>query len=113
MIREYAHLPLNEPIELPAASYWIAEEISIPYKGNEALCIVRETSPMISCCAGSSPGFRSVLVPGFIKRLRYKTREDGLVVSDIEPIEDEKAMEELKRVIQQKYNLIQVEFFCP
>ena len=113
MIREYAHLPLNEPIELPAASYWVTQEASLPYKDDEALCIVRETSPMLSLCAGSAPGFRSALVPGFIKRLRYKTREDGLVVSDIEPIEDEKVMKELKRVIQEKYSLIQVEFFCP
>jgi hypothetical protein len=113
MIREYAHLPLNQPVESPAASYWVSQEVSIPYNGNEALCIVRETSPIVSCCAGSSCGFRSVLVPGFIKRLRYKTREDGLVVSDIEPIEDEKVMEELRRVIQEKYNSIQVEFFCP
>ena len=112
MIRQYAHLPLDEPIEYPSASYWVSKEEAIPYKGREVLCIFRETSAII-CCAGCSPGFSSILIPGFIEKLKYKRREDGLFVSDVEPIEDEDMMEDVRKIVRERYNSIQVEFFCP
>ena len=113
MTSQYTHLPLDEPIEFLSASYWISREDIIPYKGQEVLCVVRETSPM-SCCDGCcSTGFISILIPGFIIRFKHKKREDGLFVSEVEPIEDEKTIEEIRRVIKKKYNQPQVEFLCP
>lgn len=112
-VRLYTHLPLNEPIEFVSASYWIAQEDKIPYKDKEVLCIVRETSPITCCGGGCSCGFMSILIPGFIKRFKYKKGDDGLFISDIEPVEDENVMEEIKQIVQEKYNFPQVEFFCP
>ncbi len=112
MIRQYAHLPLDEPVEYTSASYWVSKEEVVPYKDREVLCITRETSP-ITCCAGCSPGFSSILIPGFIEKLKYKRREDGLFVSDVEPIEDEDMMEDVRKIIRERYDSIQVEFFCP
>lgn len=113
MASQYTHLPLGECVEFLSASYWISQEDKVPYKGKEVLCIVRETSP-ISCCDGCrSPGFMSILIPGFVTRFKYKKRKDGLFVSEVEPIEDEKVIEKIRRVVQEKYKLQQVEFLCP
>lgn len=113
MTSTYTHLPLNEPVEFISASYWISDEDKIPYKGREILCIVRETSP-INCCDGCcSQGLKSVLIPGLIVRYKYQKREDGLFVSEVDPIEDYTAKEEIKKIVKENYNLSQIEFFCP
>jgi len=112
MARQYTHLPLNEPIEFVSASYWISEEDKLPYKDKEVLLIIRETSP-ISCCGGGSCGFMSILIPGFVNRFKYARGENGQFISEVEPIEDEDVMQEIKKIIQKKYNSPQVEFFCP
>lgn len=113
MISEYVHLPLEEPVDFISASYWVSGEEVIPFKDEEFLGIVRETG-CVTCCDGScSTGFRSVLVPGFVKKLKYRTNTDGLFVSEVEPIEDEDVMDEIKKIVLEKYPLTQVEFFCP
>jgi len=114
MINQYTHLPIGEPVEFLSASYWVVEEDKILYKGEEVLIIVRETSSIISCCGGGcSPGFTSVLIPGFIKKFKYTKGADGLSISDVEPIEDEETMEAIKKIVLGKYPSSQVEFFCP
>lgn len=113
MASQYIHLPLNDPVEFISASYWISQEAKLPYKDEEVLCIVRETS-CVSCCDGScSPGFISLLIPGIIRNYKYKKGEDGLFVSEVDPIEDEGVMEEVRKIALEKYPMTQVEFFCP
>jgi len=110
MSSQYAHLPIGEPVEFISSSYWISQEDKIDYHGREILCIVRETS-CITCCDGSyCSGFVSILVPGFIKKYKYKIREDGLSVSEVESIQDEKLIKEIRKIVLEKYPLAQVEF---
>jgi len=114
MTQQYTHLPLGELIEFLSASYWISQEDRIPYKDEEVLGIVRETSSIVSCCAGGySPGFRSILIPGFIRKFKYTKGEDGLFVSEVEPVESASAKEEIRKIVQEKYPSSQIEFFCP
>jgi len=112
MTKQYTHLPLHELIESLSTSYWISQEDKLPYKDEEVLSIVRETSTMLSCCAGSySPGFRSILIPGFIKKFKYTMAEDGLFISEVEPIEEERVKEEVRKIVLEKYPSSQVEFY--
>ena len=113
MASQYIHLPLGEPVEFLSASYWVSQEDKIPYKDEEVLCIVRETSPISCCDGGCSPGFTSILIPGFIKKFKYARGEDGLFVSEVEPVENGNVMEEIRKIVLKKYQSSQVEFFCP
>ena len=113
MTSQYIHLPLGEPVEFLSASYWISQEDKIPYKNKEVLGIIRETSPISCCDGGCSPGIRSVLIPGFIKKFKYIRGKDGLFVSEVEPVEDENVMEEIRKIVLEKYPSSQIEFFCP
>ncbi len=111
---EFAHLPLQEEIEFLAGSYWISEEDKIPYNGREVLCLVRDAGPFISCgtggCGTQFPGFRSILIPGFVIRHRHKRNEDGLEISEVEPIKDEDTKKDLREIVHQKYGTPQMEF---
>lgn len=111
MTQQYTHMPLGEIIEFLSASYWISQEDKIPYKDEEVLSIVRETSSMVNCCGGYSPGFRSILIPGFIRKFKYARGEDGLFVSEVEPVEGESMKEEIRKIVLEKYPFSQVEFF--
>ena len=109
MTKQYTHLPLRELREFSSASYWISQEDKIPYKDEEVLSIVRETSTELGCCAGGyTPGFRSILIPGFIKKFKYTMADDGLFVSEVEPIEDERVKEEIRKIVLEKYPSSQV-----
>ena len=48
-----------------------------------------------------------------IKKFRYTIGDDGLFVSEVEPVEDENVMEEIRKIVLEKYPSSQVEFFCP
>ena len=106
--KTYVHLPLNVSMEMGAASYWIASEDRVPFKGREVLCIVRDTDCITSCC-GASQGFRSVGVLGYIAEWQAETRNE-FPVSRVEPIAGEEERKELTRALQQKYRIAQVEF---
>ncbi len=113
MIKEYVHLPVEEPVEFLSSSYWVTGEEKIPYEDKELLAIIRETSCM-SCCDGACYApFKSILLPGFIKKYKYRKRDDGLYISEVEPIEDEALMEKIRKIVLIKYPSTQVEFFCP
>jgi hypothetical protein len=106
--KAYEHLPLNVPMEMGTASYWIASEDRVPFNDREVLCIVRDTDCITSCC-GASQGFRSVGVLGYIAEWHVETRNE-LPVSNVEPIADDEERKELTRVLQHKYRVAQVEF---
>jgi len=110
---EFAHLPLQQEIEFLAGSYWISEEEKIPYEGREVLCLVRDASPFTSCGVGGCgqfSGFRSILIPGFVIRHRYKKNEGGLEISEVETINDEDTRKDLQEIVQQKYGTPHLEF---
>ena len=107
-VKEYSHLPLNMPMDMGAASYWISVEDRLPFRGREVLCVVRDTDCITSCC-GQTEGFRSLGVLGYI--VEWRTRIAGrLPVSMVEPITDMSEKEELTRALRQKYRIDQVEF---
>ena len=68
----------------------------------------------MSCSSGGCrvqfPGFRSVLVPGFVIRHRYDKNKDGLEISEVEPIKDADAKKDLREIVHQKYGATQLEF---
>gem|GEM_PF-514087 len=110
---EFAHLPLQQEIEFLAGSYWISEEEKIPYNGREVLCLVRDAGPFTACGVGGCgqfPGFRSILIPGFVIRHRYKKNEDGLEISEVETINDEDTKKDLREIVHQKYGTPHLEF---
>jgi len=107
---EYTHIPLGEEVTALAGSYWKTEEGWLLYNDKKVLYFLGSTST-ICCCAGDCPGFEYIMVPGYIKAWQYRKNEEGLLVSAIEPIQRQEEKREIRKILQEKYRVSQVEFW--
>lgn len=107
---EYTHTPLGEEVTAVAGYYWKTKEDRLSYKEKEALYFLGNTSTICSCY-GECPPFEYIMVPGYVKDWQYRKNEKSLPVSLVEPIRSEEEKEEIKRILQEKYQISQVEFW--
>ena len=84
------------------------KEARLPLQGREVLYVVGYAVIDTSCCGIG--GCAYALVPGFIMDWRYKRNEDGLTVSQVEPIHDEAIQKEVRRLIEREETVRQVSF---
>lgn len=107
---EYTHSPLGEEVEAIGGSYIIDTEDSLSYGDRQVLYIVGGTGFMRTCCS-SAQGLRFATVPGFVKAWQHKKNKDNLPVSDVEPIRDEKAKQEIRQILKQQHCVTNIEFW--
>ena len=107
---DYTHSPLGEEVEAIGGSYIIDTEDTLDYGGRKLLYIVGGTGFMRTCCS-TAQGLRFVTVPGFVTSWQSKTNKDNLPVSDVEPVRDEKAQQEIRQILRQQYYVTNVEFW--
>ncbi len=98
-LRRYTHLPEDEDIG-PLERFYQAREARLEYKGREVLYVVSEATGFTCCDGISSPRIETVNIIGYITRWKYTTNDRGMVVSEIEPIEDEETKQEIKNTLQ-------------
>ncbi|UCH22075.1 MAG: hypothetical protein JSU83_02135 [Deltaproteobacteria bacterium] len=106
--QDYVHPKLGQEITAIGGHYVFGKEIRLPYNGREVLYFVGYAVLNSTCCGVG--GCAYVLVPGFIQAWKYKKSEDALV-SKIEPIHDSIVQQEIRRVIQRKEMVYQVNFW--
>ena len=106
---EYTHLRINEDITCIAGYYTPLKEVKLPYNGKEVLYVVGQAVIESSCCGVGCWGY--VLVPGYILNWQNKTNEAGLPVSEVEPISDEMARDNISRIIKEAESISQIEFW--
>ncbi len=95
----YTHLELDKEVETGIAGYYTPQkEIRLKYNGREVLCVIGQAVVESSCCGTGS--WRYATVPGYIVNWQNKANEAGLPVSEVEPISDEEARENLRRIIE-------------
>jgi hypothetical protein len=109
MMTKYTHLELNKDILAPSGYYTPHKEVRLKYNGREVLYVLSQAVIESSCCGASD--FNSALVPGFIVRWRAETNKDGLPVSEVEPIADEKIRDEIRKIIKQNDHITRTEFW--
>lgn len=95
---EYTHLMLNEDIRAIGGYYTPAKEERLKYKGREVLYIVGQANLDSSCCGSGCWCYTNV--PGYAVNWKFKINENGLPVSEIEPVTDKKEQEEIKKLIR-------------
>jgi hypothetical protein len=106
---EYTHLPINEDITCIAGYYTPCKEVRLKYNDREALYVVGQAVIEASCCGVGGWGY--VLVPGYIINWQKRTNEAGLPVSDVEPISDKAARDNIRQVIEKAESVSQIEFW--
>jgi hypothetical protein len=106
---EYVHQELDKEVTALAGYYTPLEEIRIEYKGREVLCVTGVSVVESSCCG--SGGCSYAIVPGYV--LGWKSRKNvaGLPVTEVEPITDKAARQEIAVILKEKKALGNVEFW--
>jgi hypothetical protein len=110
MRTEYVHLKLGEDVRALAGYYTPMREERLKYNGGEVLYTVGGCTVESSCC-GNTACLGYATVPGFLVAWKSKTNNEGLPVSEVTPISDEETRQQIKRIIQEKENVGNINFW--
>ena len=106
---KYAHLELAKDIIVGIAGYYTPQqEVRLKYNGRELLYVIGQVVLDSSCCANSS--WTYAVVPGYIVNWQNTKNEDGLPVSEVEPIRDREAREDITKLVQANENVLAIDF---
>ena len=103
MMTKYTHLKLNEDYPVGIAGYYVPEkEARLKYNGREVLYVIGQAVVESSCYSDSCSPVRKLyaIVPGYIVNWQNSKNEDGLPVSEVEPISDDKVQISIRRIIE-------------
>lgn len=106
---KYAHQELNKDIPAPSGYYTPSKEVRVKYDGREVLYVLSQAVIDSSCCGVGE--FNSALVPGFIVKWQAETNKDGRPVSEVESITDEKARDDIRKIIKDTEHVNRTEFW--
>jgi hypothetical protein len=105
---EYIHRGLNQQVTAIGGHYVLVKEARLAYDGREVLYMVGHASFDTSCCGKG--GCAYALVPGFVANWHSGETEDGLAVSQLEPIRDADTQDQVRRLIERSETVQQVIF---
>ncbi len=105
----YTHLELNKDIEALAGYYTPLKEVKMQYNDRELLYVVGQVVVDSSCCGFSNTGY--VIVPGFIINWKSQHNQNGLPVSEVEPVLDKAEQIKIRKVIKDSEYIPQIEFW--
>jgi hypothetical protein len=99
MILEYVHRKLGEEVNALAGFYAIIKELRLEHGGREILCLIGICSIESSCCGRRA--FYYAIVPGYLLSWKSKENEEGLPVSEVEPVTDEATKREITATLEE------------
>jgi hypothetical protein len=105
---DFIHPVLNKAVRTIGGSYILSQEKRLSYNDRQVLYFIGCAVVEASCCGPG--GCTYALVPGYIKDWKYKTGDDDISVSRVEPIRDEDEQSEISKVIMKKESVQQVNF---
>ena len=108
MTKEYSH-ELKREFQSISGRYVLEKEVSIEVEGKEVLCIIGNAIVDSSCCGVG--GCRYALVPGYVMRPKIRKNDNGLWVSEVEPVVDLESRKEITQLIKKKEWVNQVQFW--
>ena len=108
-MNKYTHLKLNEDISCIAGYYTPQKEIRLKHNDGDVLYVIGQAVIDSSCCGSGSWGY--ALVPGYILNWQNKKNEAGLPVSEVEPVTNEEARNNIRRIIEEREAISQIEFW--
>jgi hypothetical protein len=104
----FVHPELNREITAIGGHYLWVKEDRLPFEGRQVLYLVGYAVLDATCCGVG--GFACALVPGFVVEWKSALSPDGRPVSRVERIRDEPTQSEIRRSIQDREMVHQVNF---
>jgi len=108
LIQEYVHQLLGQEVTAIGGHYVLVKEVRLPFQGREVLYLLGHAAFDATCCGAG--GCAYALVPGFVLSWKHRDQADGLAVSELEPIRDPRARQEIQRSIEKQEVVQQVMF---
>ena len=107
----YTHLEQDKNVVFGIAGYYTPQqEVRLEYNGREVLYIVGQVVLESSCCA-TNADWTYTLVPGYVVNWQNTRNEDGLPVSEVEPIRDKKEKADIRRAIEAREEIALIDFW--
>ena len=93
----YKHPELGKDIPIGIAGFYTPiKEVKLPFNNREVLYVVGKSVLESSCCGTGS--WLYATVPGYI--LKWHTgEEDGRLISEMQPIQENREREEIQKII--------------
>lgn len=107
-LREYVHQELNQEVAAIGGYYILVEESWIPFQDRAVLYLIGHAAFETTCCG--TGGCAYALVPGFVVEWKWKTGQDGLAISQVEPITDSDMQQQVRRTLMDREPVHQVLF---
>lgn len=107
MTKAYTH-ELGREVRSISGGYELEREGKFEMHGKEVLYVVGNAVVDSSCCGVW--GCRYALVPGYVRQFKTRQDEQGLWISEVEPIIDRATRQEITRVLKEKEVVQQVQF---
>jgi hypothetical protein len=107
MIREYMHEIGREVRPISGGMSW-KRRGSLTYMEKRSSMLLE--TPLWTPRAVESGGCRYALVPGYVRQFKTRQDEQGLWISEVEPIIDRVTRQEITRVLKEKEIVQQVQF---
>lgn len=108
MASEYIHAELGKQVDSISGYYIPEKEIRLNHDNREVLCIFGAAVMDNSCCSAGGCGY--AIVPGYIVNWKSKVSDEGLPVSEVEPIRDETARKEIAATLKQIASVDNINF---
>ncbi len=108
MVRKYTHELKGEVLSI-SGRYELEREERLWCAGREVLYVVGSAVVDSSCCGYG--GCRYAVVPGFVLSWESGRNQEGLPTSEVEPITDASLKEEIRRLIEEREQVSQVQFW--
>ena len=105
---EYIHQGLCEQITAIGGHYILVKEARLPFQGREILYLVGHAAFDTTCCGPG--GCAYALVPGVVRSWQSSYTEEGLAVSQVEPVREPDTQNEIRSLLEQLETVQQVVF---
>jgi len=105
---EYIHQELNQEIAAIGGYYVLVRESWYPYQDRAVLYLIGHAAFETTCCG--TGGCAYALVPGFVLEWKQKANQDGLAISQVEPITDSETQQRIRRTLMDREPVHQVLF---
>jgi len=108
---KYTHLELGKDVIFGIAGYYTPQqEVRLKYDGREVLYTIGQVVLESSCC-GTPGSWTYTIVPGYIINWQNTKNEDGLPVSEVEPIRDNKEKADIRQAIEACEDTFLIDFW--
>jgi len=105
---DFVHPETDREVQAIGGRYVLTREARLPFDDSEILYFSGYAVIDTSCCG--TGGCTYAMVPGFILNWKYKTNEEGLPISRIEPIRNPDVEKRVRRLIAEREMVDQVIF---